>query len=397
MHSVCRDMYKRDSPVNVFMNQIDPDVVMSLCMAALPPEGLFLFDPEKESPELLREWLAYRGVDPLDDDSQLAEQVAEDMRDRRNSPSISGFANFDVANASTQFLKLWLSWFGVGSQTKQKRGWWETLAREVQALRRNVQERGSGHLRMQWKSLVDAQRTMDRMMNFVVCSGAALAQEEWRSKRLRRSAMRNTSPTSAASGETVFAKYKDVKPLSKKKLKKRWKKHERDLETVSFMSLIDAKKALSTLLQASVVVAPLFIKDGKITTEKVDALKTRALNYKKKLDKNLTFREKANQFKSDFTESLDMNLMSKVAKAGLGTLGLGSDAAILSTLARQVLTKGTKGIDPTELAEVQARNSSIGYTLAQVAMRTLTGEKTKSDEMRKALKAKEAEDEANAE
>ena len=39
MHSVCMDLYKRDSPVNVFMNQIDADLVLSLCRQALPADG----------------------------------------------------------------------------------------------------------------------------------------------------------------------------------------------------------------------------------------------------------------------------------------------------------------------------------------------------------------------
>ena len=56
MHSVCKDLYKRDSPVNVFMNQIDPDLVLSLCSQALPPDGLSLFDPSEESPDFLRVW-----------------------------------------------------------------------------------------------------------------------------------------------------------------------------------------------------------------------------------------------------------------------------------------------------------------------------------------------------
>jgi hypothetical protein len=189
----------------------------------------------------------------------------------------------------------------------------------------------------------------------------------------------------------VFSKYKDVKPLSKKKLNKRWRKHERDLETVSFMSQIDAKKALSMLLNASIVVAPLFIEDGKITRSKVDTLTGRARTYKDKL-KKLSWKDAAAKVKNDVTERMDENLVSSGTRMGLNALGFGSDAAVLSTLAKQVITKGRKGIDPTELAEVQAKESSnIGYTLAQIAMRTLTGEKTKSDEMRKAERFIEAE------
>jgi hypothetical protein len=296
----------------------------------------------------------------------------------------------------------------------------------MQALRRSTQDHGSGHLRMQWASLVDSQSRMDQMVNFVVCSGAALAQDEWTAKRQRRARAAfpadlgddpldypledpledpskrvkkapkaaRTAKTVYASApkDTVFAKYKDVEPLSKKKLKKRWKKHERDLETVGFLSQLDAKKTLSMLFNASIVVAPLFIKDGEITDQKVRDLAANARQYKDDLGKEKSLGAKAEKLKNDFMDRLDENLVSQGAKMGLTALGFGRDAGVLSTLVGQVVTKGTKGINPTELAEEQVRNNpNIVYTAAQLAMRTLTGEKTETDAMRKALRDKEAE------
>ena len=180
MHSVCRDLYKRDSPVNVFMNQVDPDLVLSLCTAAQLPRGMLLFSPEKESSALLRDWLVYRGVQPAEEDSDLVAQVMHDMEEKGNSPAMIGFTKFDVGSASKEFLRIWLSWFGVGSDVKQSRKWWQERARHVQNLRLSTQDRSGEHMRMQWKFLAESQQRTHQMVKFVVCSGAALARPDQR-------------------------------------------------------------------------------------------------------------------------------------------------------------------------------------------------------------------------
>lgn len=265
MHSLCKDLYKRDSPVNVFMNQVDPNVVLSLCTAALPPPNMLLFDPKKEKPALLREWLVYRGVQPSAEDSELVEQVMQNMKEKRNSPAMIGFADFDIQNASTQFLKIWLSWFGVGSDSKQSRQWWEEKAQHLQAV--SVSTRGQSnehlheHLRMQWKALVDWQQEIDHMVRFVVCSGAELARQEWKAKRLARQ---------VAGGDDVL-----VKPLSAKKFQKRWTQHERDLTATSYASQMNTKILIGIMLNAAIAASPLFVDEqGKLTPDKMVGVAT---------------------------------------------------------------------------------------------------------------------------
>jgi hypothetical protein len=226
---------------------------------------MLLFDPKKEKPALLREWLVYRGVQPSAEDSELVEQVMQNMKEKRNSPAMIGFADFDIQNASTQFLKIWLSWFGVGSDSKQSRQWWEEKAQHLQAV--SVSTRGQSnehlheHLRMQWKALVDWQQEIDHMVRFVVCSGAELARQEWKAKRLARQ---------VAGGDDVL-----VKPLSAKKFQKRWTQHERDLTATSYASQMNTKILIGIMLNAAIAASPLFVDEqGKLTPDKMVGVAT---------------------------------------------------------------------------------------------------------------------------
>ena len=216
MHSVCKQLYVHNTPVNVFMNQVDPDLVLSLCNSALPPSDLLLFNPEEESAQFLRGWLAYRGVLASDDEKNLAQQATADMHKRRNSPSITGFVDFDVREASDDFLRVWMSWFGLGSKQKRSRRWWEKHVLQTQKLRKSLK----GDSKLQWSALVELQRKIDQMVNFVVCSGAVLAQEGWAEevggKEEEMDEIKQDSEEDA-----VFAKYAD-EPVQK--LKKRNKK-----------------------------------------------------------------------------------------------------------------------------------------------------------------------------
>jgi hypothetical protein len=216
---------------------------------------MLLFNPKKEKPALLREWLVYRGVQPSGEDSELVDQVMKNMKEKRNSPAMIGFADFDIQNASTQFLKIWLSWFGVGSDGKQSREWWEEKAHQLQT----VSVQSNEHLRMQWKALVDSQQEIDHMVRFVVCSGAELARQEWKAKRLARQA--------AAGGEDV-----SVKPLSAKKIEKRWKQHERDLTATSYASQINTKRLIGLMVNAALAASPLFVDEaGKLSPDMMGA------------------------------------------------------------------------------------------------------------------------------
>lgn len=388
MHSVCRDLYKRDSPANVFMNQVDPDLVLSLCTAAQPPDDMMLFNPQKESTALLRDWLVYRGVQPAAEDSELAAQVTQDMEDKRNSPAIIGFTNFDVGSASKEFLRIWLSWFGVGSDVKQSLQWWQDRARHVQNLRLNSQERGSAHLRMQWKFLVESQQRTEQMVKFVVCSGTELARAEWKAKRLARQQTQGQ--------DAVFAKYAEAEPLSAKQIKKRWQDHARDLKIVNYASQIDAKKLMSKALNMAVVALPLLIQsNGKLGPERIYAVgkgakkaAQAALEAASSGDPN-KIRDAFGKGVTAVKNGMDVNLLSTGLGLALSRSGLGRNAsAILPLMLRQW---NTGSIDPPELIEALsgADPSLLQLLVAQLAL-GVTGQTTQNSLVRRLMRINEA-------
>lgn len=368
MHSLCKDLYKRDSPVNVFMNQVDPNVVLSLCTAALPPPNMLLFDPKKEKPALLREWLVYRGVQPSAEDSELVEQVMQNMKEKRNSPAMIGFADFDIQNASTQFLKIWLSWFGVGSDSKQSRQWWEEKAQQLQAV--SVSTRGQSHehehLRMQWKALVDSQQEIDHMVQFVVCSGAELARQEWKAKRLARQA--------AAGGEDV-----PVKPLSAKKIQKRWKQHERDLTATSYASQTNTKILIGIMLNAAMAASPLFVNEqGKLTPDKMIGVAT---NVKEGVVK-VAFAEQKKEVAVEqitaaweaVSKGADVNLVVSGLSIFLNELGFSSVISnVLPIFLRQLNDKQFR--PPELLNAINQNDQKLANIFLSTLVRALSGGK----------------------
>jgi len=378
MHSLCRDLYKRDSPVNVFMNQVDPDLVLSLCTAAQPPRDMLLFDPRKESSALLRDWLVYRGVQPAAEDSELVEQVLQDMEQKRNSPAIIGFTNFDVGSASKEFLRLWLSWFGVGSDVKQPRTWWQERARHVQSLRLSTQDHSREHLRMQWKFLVESQQRTDQMVKFVVCSGAALARAEWKAKRLAR------QDNFSADQDPVFAKYREGPPLSDKQIKKKWQAHARDLKIVNYASQIDVKNALAKAMRMSLVALPLVINNkGQLTTERLSSIKdgakvagTVAMEAVKSKDLEQVKQAIGKGVKA-VKDGVDVNLAARGLSLALRDSGLGGlPSAVLPIMLRQW---ATNGLEPIELVEALSRTDpSLSQLLAAQLVLGATGQKTQS-------------------
>ena len=333
MHSICQQLYVQDTPVNVFMNQIDPDLVLSLCNAALPASDLLMFDADKESPAFLRTWLKYRGVKPAADDELLAAQATRDMHAKRNSPAMTGFTDFDVREPSLEFLKIWLSWFGLGSKRERPRSWWNRRAAEVQALRRSVRDHSDTHLRMQWSSLVDMQRQMDKVVNFVVCSGAELAKQDWGEPTV--GGRENTSE------DVVFSKYKD-EPAKKKKNKKKWKKHQKDLEVMTYASQIDVKKVLAGAFNMAVVVAPLFYDPKKgVTLDRVEGMKNKVAEYvsEHSIRDEKGRAEVLNDFKT-LKDSVDPAIVSAGVSKALRMGGLGPISGAAGTLAGQALKTG---------------------------------------------------------
>ena len=94
---------------------------------------MLLFEPANESAALLKAWLEYRGIPAKQlTDHELVTTSIVDMRIRGNQPSFAGFHRFDPGIASAQFLKMWLSWFGVTSIQREPHEWWATKTRAVQ-------------------------------------------------------------------------------------------------------------------------------------------------------------------------------------------------------------------------------------------------------------------------
>ena len=97
-----------------------------------------LFDPVVEEKELIDRWLHYRGIKyrQLSESDRLKVTIL-DMQHRGNSPSIASF-RFNPSIASQQFLKLWLSWYGVTSEEKNKQ-WWEERVKSIIETHRDSQ------------------------------------------------------------------------------------------------------------------------------------------------------------------------------------------------------------------------------------------------------------------
>jgi hypothetical protein len=392
MHSICKQLYVQDTPVNVFMNQIDADLVLSLCNSALPPSDLLMFNAENESPAFLRSWLSYRGVRPSPDDDLLPAQTTHDMHVKRNSPPMVGFTDFDVREPSLEFLRVWLSWFGLGSDSEKPRAWWNARATEVQELRRSVEDHSGKHLQMQWSSLVDIQRQMDKVVNFVVCSGAALAKQDWvqppeqappeaiftkYKDAIETIKEKWDHPLEQAPPDAIFAKYKDV-PETKKKSKKKWKKHEKDLEKMTYASQIDVKKILAGAFNMAVVVAPLFYEPGKgLTLDRVTDLKKNATKY---YDKN-TLKDEEGRAKvlADFKKNVDPKLAASSISKALDMGGLSAISGAAGVLAGQALKKGGV-LDAKDLKKAARKTpNSLENMAARFAMGFLVDQSKKPE------------------
>ena len=86
------------------------------------------FDPSEESSPLLKDWLNYRGqLCPEDQFLAHEELVKLAQEDLTTTPdqTFSNFIDFDPTQASSAFLKAWLSWHGVTylSSSVKKETW----------------------------------------------------------------------------------------------------------------------------------------------------------------------------------------------------------------------------------------------------------------------------------
>lgn len=67
-----------------------------------------LFNPFEENDTLIQKWARYRSIPTADRDI-----VMQDMLRSGNKPPFADFRDFSVSDVSADFLKLWLSWFGI--------------------------------------------------------------------------------------------------------------------------------------------------------------------------------------------------------------------------------------------------------------------------------------------
>lgn len=119
------------------LRELQIDGAGILCVEKNSETSMLLFEPTSERPALLRQWLGYRSVPATDLlDAELVQVAILDMIHRGNAPPFARFREFDPAIASPQFLKLWLSWYGVTSATDQPPAWW---IKRVAALQKNAQ------------------------------------------------------------------------------------------------------------------------------------------------------------------------------------------------------------------------------------------------------------------
>lgn len=116
------------------------DIPVFVCPIQQLNEGTMLFNPYQEHQDLLRQWLLFRRVPFTKQASQyqLAILAADDMLSNGNIPPFTHFYDFDVTTASVDFLRMWLSWFGVTASKEEERIWWDRLARQIQTLQREV-------------------------------------------------------------------------------------------------------------------------------------------------------------------------------------------------------------------------------------------------------------------
>jgi hypothetical protein len=353
---------------------------------------LLLFNPQEESAEFLRAWLAYRGVRASDDDKFLAEQATADMRKRRNSPSITGFVDFDPREASDDFLRVWMSWFGLGSTRKRSRRWWEKHVSQTQKLRKSL--KGDSHL--QWSALVELQRKIDQMVNFVVCSGAVLAQDSWEVGGREDPAEQDIEQDIGQDSEedAVFAKYEDAPAKKlKKRNKKKWRQHERKLEAMTYASQIDAKKILAGLMNVGFVALPIFYEpakpgaDGSITPghfsmQRPNKLKEDLKGYYEEIQSHKVMgkdgvqvdanvKQKVGKVFDDARQRADPIIAQELLKIGLDVGGV-PNAYALSLLAKQIIESG----DITDTKQIARGVDASTETLAaQLVTGLITKEK----------------------
>mmetsp|Transcript_8774 Transcript_8774/g.12172 ORF Transcript_8774/g.12172 Transcript_8774/m.12172 type:complete len:296 (+) Transcript_8774:438-1325(+) len=140
------------------------------------------FEPSREKASILRTWLSYRCWRRrrmvLEDLSHevLVREAKRDMTRDSGAPPFAGFTDFSPKEVTTEFMILWLSWYGVTSIRSRKRSWWKSKTSMVQrsvSRSRRLTRRGGRRLLHQARLLAQVSRDLDESLRDI---GAALEE-----------------------------------------------------------------------------------------------------------------------------------------------------------------------------------------------------------------------------
>lgn len=156
-----------------FLQKIHVESIGILCPQLNVNKNIVPFEPAAENPKLLKRWLEYRGVSNSlvreKSNVKLVSMTNKNFEESGNFPPFSGFTDFNPQQASTQFLKLWLSWYGVTSYEDKPHGWWVTRVDQLQSLinRRTPQDDNTlENMRAGFNTLVEIKRLISVTNNF---------------------------------------------------------------------------------------------------------------------------------------------------------------------------------------------------------------------------------------
>lgn len=123
-----------------FLRRLNVETLGVLCPTLEIDRGIMEFDPSLESQETLHAWLLYRGfaevqLEGTSKDTLVSMSIA-DMADNGNFPPFADFLTFNPRRASVDFLRRWLSWYGITSPefVSATREWWEDRAQRLLSL-----------------------------------------------------------------------------------------------------------------------------------------------------------------------------------------------------------------------------------------------------------------------
>lgn len=118
----------------------------------LGPKTLIEFNPNNENPKLVGQWLNYRGQ-PYRNLEDVVDLSLQELT--RPGKPFSAFVDFDPKDASVEFMKAWLSNFGVGGSSNDK-NWWVKKTKQMLHLLKSLSKRET--LSQKFARLIDLRK-----------------------------------------------------------------------------------------------------------------------------------------------------------------------------------------------------------------------------------------------